>query len=194
VTSRPEPQFLQLQNAKATANLLEQLGITAPIRFDVLPTVIPVAVITDPDPAKHAKLAYGATPQAGVAAQNTIVQLFNPAGSGVIVHADSCLITAVTADSIQVREHDTALTFLSALTGYRDRRLPGAPVAQCRTETNAVVPGAQRLAFDVPANEALLIPLDTFLGAGQGVTINMVTVNITLFVSWYWEETALAVA
>lgn len=192
--SGPEPEFLQLQNAKATADLLAQLGITAPVRFAVSPTVIPVAVISTPDPASQAKLAYGAAFRGGAAGNVAHTQIFNPANSGVIIHVDSCIITLPTATEVNVTLFDTALTTASATLGYRDRRLSGSPAAQVREQNNATLLGVIRMAFDAPANEGILIPLDTFLGAAQGLVVAAVTANTTQVTTYYWEELPVGLA
>lgn len=181
--------FPQLQNARATANLLEQLGITAPIRFDVITSVIPVAIISDVDPTLKDKLAYGFGIQAAVAAENAHIQLFNPATSGVIVHVDSCIVSAiVNATNCLLAEFDTPITTNLSTLGYRDRRVAGSPVAQVRRQSNAGTLGADRLSFRIGATDTILIPVDTFLGPGEGVLVVLETAQTEINCSWYWEE------
>lgn len=184
------PEFLQLQNSAATANLLEQLGITSPVRFNVSPIVVPVAILSVEDPTKVDKLAWGRAVQAAVAAQSTYLQIFNPATSGVSVHADSVILTIVAAAStIQIRQFDTPLTTDIPLEKqYRDRRLPGTPVAQLRTQTSAASLGDIVGSMDLLADEAFIIPLDVFLGPGQGVQLVIETVNLLGQSTWFWEE------
>jgi len=182
-----EPDFLQLQNARATAALLEQLGITAPIRFGVATTVVPVAVITETDPTKNDKLAWGSTVITGAAGVQGHIQLFNPVNSGVVIHVDSVVIFAASAVALNVTEHDTALTTLATTVDYRDRRVLGSPVGQVRAQTNAGQLGNIRFRSTL-GTAAELLPLDAFLEAGQGLLVLAVTNNITLTASYYWEE------
>lgn len=184
----PQPDFLQLQNAVATQNLLESLGITAPVRFAVHPAVIPVAVMSTQDPTKVDRLAFGSVNVSAVAAQVSQSQLFNPAGSGVAIHVDSAYISVPSAASFTVRIFDTALTTLSSESGYRDRRLDGSPAGQVRGSSVAVVQGTVRLRLQVPANESVLIPLDMFLGVGQGVHFACSTANLDSTTDFFWEE------
>lgn len=183
------PEFLQLQNAVVTANLLDQLGITSPVRFNVLPTVIPVAVLSTEDPTATDKLAFGTSDLAGVAAQLTKCQLFNPANSGVILHVDSAIVSVETASQVDVRIFDVALTTNLSNKGFRDRRLSGTPVAQTRVVSAAGSLGSARLKLDLEAGVSELVPLDMFLGVGQGVHFETIA-NQDLIVSFFWEEIA----
>lgn len=189
MTGPPAEGFLQLQNAKATENLLDALGITSQVRFEVIPAVLPVAIISDVDPTRVDKLAFGtiALVAGGVGDFNHI-QLFNPAASGITVHVDSALISSATTQRVSIREHDTALTSNSATKGFRDRRVPGEPVAQTRFADGAVVLGEAKLSIDLLANTALLVPIDAYLDPGQGLLLANGTADTTLLASYYWEE------
>lgn len=185
----PPVRFPQLQNARATANLLETLGITAPIRFDVIPSVLPVAILSTVDPTREEKLAYGKAVQAAVVAENAHVQLFNPNNSGVIVHVDSIMVAnGANATVCFIAEHDVALTTNVTTLGYRDRRLAGAPVAQIRRLSTGSTLGNDRLSMRLSVQETILIPLDTYLGPGQGILVVLATTDTEVQASYYWEE------
>jgi len=181
--------FLQLQNAQATENLLDALGITSQVRFEIIPAVLPVAIISDVDPTRIDKLAYGTVALvAGGVGDFNHIQIFNPAASGITIHVDSALVSSATTQRVSLRLHDTALTTNSATKGFRDRRIPGNPVGQTRFSDGDSVLGAARISIDIIANTALLVPIDSYLDPGQGVLVANGNSNTTLAVSYYWEE------
>jgi len=182
-------EFLQLQNSVATANLLEALGIDHAVRFSVIPAVLPVAVVSGIDVTRVDKLAWGTVVQpAGGANIESQCQLFNPVTSGVTIHADSVIVTASAATEVSIALFDTALTTLSTLTDFRDRRVDGSPVAQVRRQTNATPLGDDKIITTVAANEAIILPLDSYLRPGTGVIIVLKTSDLELKTGWYWEE------
>lgn len=179
-----------VQKSQVVTNLLELLGMDGPSRWEVIPGILPVAIVQDTDPAKQEKFAFGQIRIGAVAAQNSHNQIFNPADSGVIVHVDSALIVSGAAVDVEVAEHDTALTTLGTTKGWRDRRNVGAPVAEIRSQTNAGVLSALRrlLIPTLAANDMEPVPLDVWLEPGQGLNFQAQTVNITLGCSIYWDE------
>lgn len=181
---------LQLQNAVAVSNLLEQLGINVGgIRFDVVPAVLPVAVIDTTDPLKVDRLAYGNVNTGALAANFSHTQLFNPGGSGKVVHVDSAIIAATAAAIILFAEFNTALTTQGIGLGFRDHRISGQPVAEVREENNALALGDNRGNIAVSlANDAELIPIDVFLEPGEGVVFRPDAQNIGVRTWFFWEE------
>lgn len=189
MTGPREEGFLQLQNARAAENLLDALGITSQVRFEVIPAVLPVAIISDVDPTRVDKLAFGTVALvAGGVGDFNHVQIFNPDASGITVHVDSALVSSSTTQRVSLREHDTALTTNSATKGFRDRRVPGDPVGQTRFSDGAAVLGDAKLSIDIIANTALLVPIDAYIEPGQGYLIANGNSNTPLTVSYYWEE------
>jgi len=183
---------LEVQNVQVVNNLLELLGIEGASRWDILPTVVPVAIVSGIDRTKVEKFAFGTATMAAVAAENSHVQLFNPANSGVIVHASQCIpvLPSGTA-TCSIAPFDTALTTDNTTKGFRDRRLPGTPVAQVRMQSNAgLLTADNRLIFSILVDESPLIPLDIFLEAGQGIVLINNTVNVVMRASFYWDEAA----
>jgi len=181
---------LQLQNATVVSNLLSQLGIDiSGIRFDVIPAVLPVAVIDAVDKLKVDRLAWGSHNQTAVAAQNATLQLFNPTNSGKVIHADSVIVSATAAAVIRIRQFDTPLTTADTALGFRDRRLDGSPVAQIRRQSPASLLGVNRGEVGVSvAEDAELVPLDSYLEAGNGLLVVPEAVQIGVRAFWFWEE------
>ncbi len=182
-------QFLQLQNAKATEDMLARLGISFPVRFEVLPFVMPTAEISGLEPTQTLKLAIGRERVIGVAAETTHLQLFNPVNSNVRLRVEKALVTVEGPTLLEIRFHDTALTVNSTQKGWRDRRLVGAPIGEVRGVSLAVSVGSIVGMFGIPAAfETLQLALDTYLGPGQGVLISATTADIDTFVTYFWDE------
>lgn len=134
--------------------------------------------------------AIGETQQAAVGGEQGHCQLLNPADSGTFVQVEAVLVILATAGTIIIGEHATALTSNGTNKVFRDQRVAGTPLAETRLQTNAGGLTDQdfaRLALPA-ANESILIPLDLFIGAGQGLTIRAITVNVLLATTWFWTE------
>ncbi len=190
------PLPLEVQNVSVVNNLLELLGVDRPSRWEILPFVLPVAPVTNVDLAKVEKFAWGQFTVAPVAAQNSHLQIFNPADSGRLVHVASIIIFAAAVITPEIQEFDTALTTLGAAAttrGWRDRRQAGTPVAQLRSQTNAgALSTATRLRLQFStADDMEEIPIDAFLEPGQGLVYLSGTVNIGITWSVYWDEKPL---
>jgi len=184
------PPFLN--NALAAQELLTFLGVKDKSqRFEVLPLVMPVAIVAEPQPAVDTRFAWGTMSQgAGGAGTFSMNQLFNPADSGVVIHVDAVNILADAGQTIHILEFDTALTTEAGTKGFRDRRLRGEPAGQVRTQANNPILGVNRFRTAVEAaNVAVFQLLDVFLNPGQGVHISGVGTNNAIFSGWLWDET-----
>lgn len=179
-----------LNNAAAAQELLTFLGIRdRSLRFEVIPSVLPVAIVAEPSPTIANRLAFGTANQVAIALENSMVQLLNPTGSGVIIHVDSALILSSAAAAVDIRQLDTPLTTNVATLAFRDRREAGAPSAQTRTQTNVGLLGTNRVVSAVDGIfSAVIVPIDAYLEPGQGILLGNETINRSLRASYYWEE------
>lgn len=184
------PPFLQLQNARATENLLEELGITTPVRFEVIPAVLPVSILSTEDETKLVKIAWGfGQSNAGGAGVESHVQLFNPANSGTILRAKEVTYWTDALSTILIGLFDTALATNETTVGFQDRRLGGNPVGQIRSATNATVLGSARFRGATSGDHLpQVLQLDGYLGASQGIIVANSTSNVQLQASFTWEE------
>lgn len=144
--------------------------------------------------------AIGDVGLAAVAANLSHVQLFNPAASGVLLHPYAVVMNigaAVQAGTWSLFFHDVALTTL--LVGHSltaDRRIVAAPVAQLRTQANAVTLPAAANRISVPTFSSLLgqsFVLEPLVGwvllEGQGlVVVPQGNPNTTCSATWLWSE------
>jgi hypothetical protein len=182
---------IQVQNAQLLQNLFDLLGLdSAPgVQFPLVQAVLPVAIVQDADSTVIDRLSWGTETRAGVAGENAHVQLFNPTVSGKVLHVDSVIVVASSTSTCRITTHDSALTTLSTTAGFRDRRLTGAPIGQIRSVSNAGTLGSEVGQFGIDAvNATILIPIDAFLDAGQGLMVVNNSTNVDNRVTFYWEE------
>jgi len=190
VTGPPSALPLTLNNPAATQDLLQFLGVKdRTVRFSVIDAILPVAIVSEPDPVDLDRPAIGTAFVSPVAAQFPQVQLFNPPGSGRDIHVDSFVVFSSTAQIFQLRSADTAIATNVADLSFRDRRQPGTPVAQIRRATTVAIAGDffARGVLDA-VNAEIIYPVDFILGEGQGVIVFGVLVNTELSLTYYWEE------
>ncbi len=186
----PQPSPLRVQTAQNVNDILEALGITDQVPFDLVNAVLPVINFERPDPTRAARSAFGGENQSAVAAQNSHFQLFNPATSGVILRPEAFVVALGSAGQISLRVHDTAVTNDQTEKTFSDRRQTGVPVGQVRIAGNAGLLGSAVGIYDAPATESIVIALgdDVVLAPGQGLLIAAVTVNVFLDDNVFWSE------
>jgi len=181
-----------VQAHKDIQGILDRLGIATQLPFELLQTVVPVIAFERPTPSTE-RLCWGRVGESAVAAQNSHVGIFNPTGSGRLIHVDSILLRAAAATELIPGERDTAYSSPSSDKGFRDRRVPGTPAAVLATQTNAGALLAVRGEAAVAAvNEMAFLPIDAYIEEGQGVGLYATTVNMALAAGFYWEELLLA--
>lgn len=185
---------LIVQRSGNVQAILDLLGITQQQLFELAPTVVPVIQFERPDVTRQLRGAMGNSQISGVAAEVTKVQLFNPAGSGVLLHPEGILVSRETTGLVQLRTHDTALLAEATTKIFRDRRNATLPVGQLREVSAAGFVGALVLDIQVAAGDTVTIPLtaDTVLDEGQGFIVNCDVVDVNLITNWYWSETTKA--
>ena len=127
--------------------------------------------------------------QNAVAAQHSLIQIKNPAGSGVVVAVDSILASVTTAIILGVYEEDADLTTLAT-----DRRQKlhggGLSIAEIRYESNANLPVTQVRRTYLPqyVNTELIEGPPLILNEGEGYVIGGVTANIGVSAAFNWRE------
>ncbi len=129
---------------------------------------------------------------AGVAAQLTMRQVFNPAGSGKVVEVSNIFISSPGAGNV-IASIDSAQR--ATLGGAIPSKLGGgaALTSQYREENAVALPGtltARILTLDIAANNTLAVKLDerVILPAGFGLTVAHLTVNTALTTTMHVVE------
>lgn len=123
------------------------------------------------------------------AANNSHVQLFNPAGSQITVIVRSVIGGPSANDLMLFRTHNTALT---TLVGNGVNLLSGgaAGVAEVRTLDNAIVLGTGFGSFRALANDSKQVGPDWIieLGASEGLATSPATLNVGNATTFFWLE------
>ncbi len=135
--------------------------------------------------------SYGSILSPATAAVNSRIQLFNPAGSGVIAVLNRVLIASDVLSAFQGSELDTPFGNQVVTKAFRDRRITGNPACDIdHSEIGAAVGGAikinGRLAADIP----VVVELDIILQAGQGFHFGLNTQNQLITGTFFWREEA----
>lgn len=182
---------LQVQKSQDIQAILDRLGISTQLPFELIPAVLPTISFERPAPSEES-LCWGRQSVAAVAAQNSHFGLFNPISSGRLIHVDSAIATASAASVVQIGIEDAVFTTIGANFSFRDRRVDGSPSGQISGQTNAGGLVTVRSISAVPgANEVVLIPFDAYIEPGQGVAMQLVAVNVLLDAAFFWEELEL---
>jgi hypothetical protein len=88
-------------------------------------------------------LASGWADRAADAGNLTAIQIFNPAASSIYVVVIGVVIQPTLAGAVPLFYYDTPLSEIAnSGVAYMDRRLPGTPIVQVRTDVLASVPAA----------------------------------------------------
>ena len=160
------------------------------------PEIVPIVVVADlstpqEEDTDYQRSGWGAEVIGGTVGNQSHVQLFNPAGSGAIIHVEAVLVTIDTAGVIRLVQYDAALTTLSAQIAWRDRRISGAPSAEVRIQDNNGALGSIRGLARLPAAEGALIPLDVTLSPSEGVLVVPSTQNVECMATYFFTERSL---
>lgn len=134
--------------------------------------------------------AMGLAYQAAVGGQFSHSQIWNPAGSGVILLISYMAATTTITTELMIGRHDTALTTLSASKQWVDSRRSGLPVGQTRAQASVASLGNVLWAARVPSDQYARVhfanPL--VLGPGQGMHIRTNAFNDSCYGSFLWRE------
>lgn len=124
-----------------------------------------------------------------VGGELSLVQLFNPAGSGIDAVVEQVLISSTTTtQSMQVRVNAAALETVTTQRNRRDFRSSSGGACLLRQGTEAVASGLPIGQFRILADTPYVLPLDLCLGPSNGVHIEAVTVNTAIQVNFWWRE------
>jgi len=126
---------------------------------------------------------------AGVAATFAQCQLFNPVASGITVLVYRAAGSSVAADTMQVRQHNTALATLIG-SGFNLLSGAAASVAEIRSSNPAAQDGTIIGPQQVLATTTLSLGevWMTELGPGEGLLVANNTLNTTTVVNFFWNE------
>lgn len=176
-----------LGNALAAQSLTRFLGLRNPnLRFEVLPVVMPVAVIENPD-TNVMRPAIGTEQETATGGNFAHIQILNPAGSQVNILVEAFYFTIDLPGLIQLRTHNAAFTTLSAEKAFRDASLSGAPVGEVRSR-NGSSQGSSVGRFAASTIDDHLVPIDWTLVPGTGLVVLAAELLSTLDVTWFWTE------
>lgn len=177
----------KVENGLLIQRLLDLLKIRGPTPdFEVVEAIMPVSVVEE---AGEVRQAVGYNTIAGAAGQNSHVQLWNPANSGIECHATGVFVDSASAVDFLFANHDTALTNGGAGV-FRDRHYAGIPACTVRTQNAAAPIPATTTALRFPSvlGAAELIPLDWIIRPGQGLLFYSASQNVAISGNFYWEE------
>lgn len=187
---------IQRRGGSQLLGLLRRFGINAPgTEGEIDDRVIPTAEIPRLD-----NLCGGSASVAGSASDRSIIQLRNPAASGVTVILHRLWVSLATAGVTTLRLHDPALATLPTTLAVLRRTLGSqpSPSGQIRTAT-ADSAGTRILLFNLDiADRTYEFDLSRLgnewdftgisLAEGRGVVMTPATDNILQDVSFLWSE------
>ena len=138
------------------------------------------------------RLAHGAVEKTAIAANNNLVQLFNPDGSGQLAVVERVDIRVGTGQFIEYAMAATPLTNFTANQEARDSRegIPRNPVAQMRDVTQAgSLPNFGVIFVEGNVTFTMEEKLGIFvLAPNTGVTFSTTTVNTDFVCNMHWRE------
>jgi len=169
---------------------LEEPQSTAPVPLSPVVVVEDLTKAFDSD-SRELREASGVATRNAVAVEFSHIELFNPAGSGVLVHVETLIPIVGTNSEVQIITESTqSAGALNANVAWRDRRLPGDPAAQMRTFTNVALQGdvlVQQIWCGVSTQSRTYV-LDFVLNPGTGLIVADNTVNVLLRSTLKWVE------
>lgn len=164
-------------------------GSVAVTLADLITRLLGVIRTEDASESRASRAFMGYVNQGAVAAENSHVQIHNPAASGKTVIVRSVRVSATVATYVRLAIYNTALTTSVATKANKDSG-GAAPVANIRSATNAgelgTAIGSHRIAAVTPTEMIAAGPI--LLGAGEGLVVLDVNVNDTLTGTFEWTE------
>ncbi len=137
-------------------------------------------------------IASGGGTQAGVVAESSVAQLFNPADSGTLVTLTNVYFAMTGVGTVRWGTTSTQRGTVISTQTFRDTRsvAPALPVAQVSQET--------AVALADGTNQSRLLANVNFrledsngvavLAPGTGFEIGIILTNIPIFYTFYWRE------
>lgn len=172
--------------------LRKRFDCDPPASFDTIaPELVPVVIADSGAESFVSRPAMGAHSRGAVAAENSLVQLWNPAGSGIVAQVVGMVMWGGSAMNVHIREYNVALTNVLAQQRWRDKAVNGRPVCQTREMTNVGVLGDLLGMYYMPANTNVrvdLIDSPFYLTPGWGIMGYGTTVNQPLNITFFWNE------
>jgi len=130
----------------------------------------------------------GTANQGAVGGELSQAQLFNPAGSGVLVFIDKVIVSVGATAGVTFREFTTGLTTVQTTKAFVDFRRAGAPAAQMRVDTAVAGFGNELGLIDFQALGPLTFGLKIVMDEGQGFGVQNMTLNRQIIAWWFWRE------
>lgn len=187
---------IPIQNATVWARLQRAFGLLGRHKLLLDEIVVPVALVEDLSGVEvllEKRYAQGGDTQGAVAGNSTRVQIFNPAGSGILVELYQAVAGASGAGVINWGPVVAVLA--GSISGtWQDRRLTPAsvPAALIQTDNNPAGPVlVNPLKLNQLGNTAVLFRCDVTLLPGTGFVFEGHTVNTSISAGFWWVESAL---
>ncbi len=138
------------------------------------------------------RIAYGGDEQAGVVGENSKIQLFNPADSGILITVTGFMVASSAAVVVRWNINTTALATTTATGRVRDSRASGIgiPTGEIRRDTTI---GATPLTgvIGMVANDPFTLSDENgiaVLAPGSGFEVGLATTNVSERCTFYWRE------
>jgi len=188
--------FIQRRGGPQLESLLRRFGITVGAAGQqVTEGVVAVAPVPRLD-----VLCGGSKRLAALASNRSMVQLFNPVGSGVIATLHRIYVSVTTPAAVFLRKHNAALADAVTFIDVLNRELVIEPEPSCLMKSlRGTAVGATTLEFDLDTADRMeeidltrLGETQKYAGAslaeGLGFVIVTTTDNVGLLVNYIWSE------
>jgi len=180
------PVVQRAANAEAVRELL---GILDETEFRLSPFVVPIVEFIRAKPTRIDRDAIGFAIVTSAAAESSLIQLWNAAGSGIAIKPQFAIISTAIESLVSLRIFDTVLTDTVNAGIFRDRRNESVPVGQVTEQSNAALLGTRVGQVETVAVRTLKVDLGGFvLRPSQGIHLAMQTQQQRMFVTYYWSE------
>jgi len=185
----------EIQVGRFNALLSKLFGITgAPspvLATDVFPNIVVESDRPEWSFLKGEKLLggyYGLA--AGGAGTYGKLQLWNPAGSGVLAVVEKFFITATANTSWYALFSQTLVSATSATLRSRDTRAAVNPTCYLRYLVDASTPGNRLIGGDCTSGSPVILDIPMIVSPGYGFHIQL-GANTTAYVAMLWRERVL---
>jgi len=182
---------MKIGTARAWGRLRDFFDLKGKHDLQLDEIIVPVAVVadlTEADPLADLRAAQGGqvvSPAVGFVGQ---MQVFNPAGSGVVLEVYLAQFAALAAVNYQLGPVTAALA-TDAAAQWQDRRLFGLPAARIQNQATLVGPTLVRpFIVRQTSNVTFGINLDVTCPPGTGYMIESASQNVQLYGAFLWRE------
>lgn len=182
---------MKIGTARAWGRLRDFFDLKGKHDLQLDEIIVPVAIVadlTEADPLADLRQAQGGQVVAQTAGFVGQMQVFNPAGSGVVLELYHALFAALAAINVQLGP-TTAVLATDAAAQWQDRRLNGIPVARIQNQAINAAPTLVRPVITrVLANTLAQVDLNVTLPPGTGYMIESASQNVQLYGAFLWRE------